>query len=548
MEFTKQTRVLFIIAGIAAVVLIGSYYYSLSDEDNPLNNYVTVSAKRGSIRRTVSATGALQAVITIQVGSQVSGRIQELYADFNSVVKKGQVLSVIDPSNFEAHLEKARANLATAKASVKISEANEINRKAELISSRANVEAYQVSHKEAARQLQRDRELFENKLISKRDLEIGQSRFEETEARMKQSGAQVNQVKALIRSAKAQLEQSKANVKQATADLHNAEVNLRYTKITSPINGVVIERNVDIGQTVAASFQAPVLFLIANDLSKMQVIAQIDEADIGTISEQASVAFNVDAFPGQDFTGKISEIRLSSKLPDSSSAAISSGGATNVVTYNVIVDVDNPGLKLRPNMTANVTFTVASTENTITIANATLRYQPRDKTPKEIRELLIDGKKTPSMDPSSMTADPLLANSSNKNQFTKAQNQGKTFQQTTTYSARAIIGPSTIEQYGIKSGPKIRFPQAEEFKPTWSLLWVLEKDGNIQPRRIKIGITDGRETAVLEGNLQEGEQVVTWEMDDESGSQRGNSPFGGLFGPRRKQNNTGKSNRGRTRN
>ena len=172
-----------------------------------------------------------------------------------------------------------------------------------------------------------------------------------------------------------------------------AEVTLHYTNIISPIDGVVIERNVDIGQTVAASFQTPTLFLIANDLSRMQLIAQIDEADIGVLSEKAKVDFTVDAFPGQVFQGKISEIRLTSKLPTSSTSGTSQtastgGTASNVVVYNVIIDVDNPQLKLRPAMTANVSFTVASAHNVLRVANSALRYRPSEMSPEAIQKLL----------------------------------------------------------------------------------------------------------------------------------------------------------------
>ena len=540
-NMTRNLRLRYLIIGIGiAVLLAAAYFYFLRASDSPIDDYLTVKVERGSIHRTVSATGTLQAVITVQVGSQASGRIQELYADFNSVVKKAQVLAVIDPSNFEAQLERARANLATTEAAVKMAEANLINREAELVSSKANLEAARVAHKEAGRQLRRDQELFEDRLISERDLENAQATFDETRARVEQFEAQINQAKASIRFAQAQVEQSKASVKQSRAELRSAEVNLRYTKITSPIDGVVVERNVGIGQTVAASFQAPVLFLIANDLSKMQVIAQIDEADIGAISERASVLFTVDAFPGETFRGRISEIRLSSKLPDSSAASTS---ATNVVVYNVIIDVDNSRLKLRPNMTANVTFTVASTEDTLMVANAALRYRPPDKSPQEIQELLSS----------------LLAASSTEaqRQDTRVANQGTPSQSSLQYhvesddggpkterggSTQPVIGPSMIEQYGIQVGPKIRFPQAEEHQATWGVLWVLE-GGQPRPRRVQFGITDGKQTVVLAGELKEGDQVITWQMSDQ-GQVQNTSPFSGVFGPRRRSSSSSGQSRG----
>ena len=560
----KRNRKVLIFGLFLSVLLVAAgYFYIFANNEDPLEKYLTVDVLRGSIRRTVSATGTLQTVITVQVGSQVSGRVQELYADFNSIVKRGQLLALIDPANFEAQLERARANLATSEAAVKMSEANLINREAELLSSRANLEARHIAHQEVTRKLRRDQELFEDRLISERDLESGQSDFDETRARVKQSEAQVSQVKAAIRSAQAQLEQSNASVKQSLAELRSAEVNLRYTKITSPIDGVVVERNVNIGQTVAASFQAPVLFLIANDLSKMQVIAQIDEADIGTISERASVHFNVDAFPEEDFTGRISEIRLSSKLPDSSSASSSAtaGGATNVVVYNVIIDVDNPQLKLRPNMTANATFTVASIENTLTVANSSLRYRPSGNSPEEIRELLFSARATSKAEsrpkaPVSQLDDspPGDTKPAFRDHSYGDSNGGSGHWNRKPHPKRArpagstqpVIGPSTTERYGIRAGPKIHFPQAEETDPTWGLLWVLDDSGQPQPRRVKFGISDGRETAVLSG-LEESEQVVTWEIPDESQVGQSTSPFSGVFGPRRRRSSSSSSKSGQRR-
>ena len=559
----------YVVVGVVLLALAAAGYYYLgmgasTDEEE----YLTVDVTRGSVRRTVSSTGTLQAVITVQVGSQVSGRIQELSADFNSVVKKGQTLALIDPANFEAQLERAKASLATAQAAVKSSDANLLNRQAELISSKANVRASQVTLEEAQRQLKRSRELSKDRVISEQELENAQATKDQAEARLSQAKAQVSQVEASIRSAMAQRDQSAANVKQARAELKMARVNLRYTIITSPIDGVVIERNVDIGQTVAASFQAPILFLIANDLSKMQVIAQIDEADIGAISELAEVDFAVDAFPRQSFRGKISEIRLSSKLPNTSSstaAAASGGGATNVVVYNVMIDVDNPQLKLRPAMTANVTFTVAREEDTLKIANAALRYRPADKDREEIEKMLPPLSASASTEQPTDSAKSMSAASDRppdsvreerrrrgpEGQRPKGKGRGRGWRGRRggrpsssgpageRANLRPVIRTSTIELYGIQAGPKIHFPAAEQSRPRGAILWVLQDD-KPEPRRVKLGITDGRETALLAGNLEEGERVITWKLDQEIGSQQAASPFSGAFGRRR---TTGRSSR-----
>ena len=556
---TLQRKPVLLVVGILILAVLGFLVWGEGEVD-PAEKYLKVEVQRGDIRRTVTSTGTLQAVVTVQVGSQVSGRIQELHADFNSVVKKGKTLAIIDPANFEAQRDRAAASLATAEASVKNAEANMVNRRAELLSSEANLEVTRVNQQETGRQLRRAKGLFEDGLIPERDLETAQAGHDQSAARLQQAEAQISQIKASIRSAGAQKEQALANVKQAKAELKMAEISLYYTNIISPIDGVVIERNVDIGQTVAASFQAPILFLIANDLAKMQVIAQIDEADIGAISEQAEVGFTVDAFPGQNFQGKISEIRLSSKLPGSSSTdAQQAGGASNVVVYNVMIDVDNPQLKLRPAMTATVNFTVASAEDVLKVANVALRFQPSDKSPEEIRAMLRDdapgsgGDSAQSrrpdgpqaradtggrrgMDPERMRAiRARMAQSGGGGPFGggRGGRPGMGRGRPAGDGAKSVIAPANTTQYGINPGLKIRFPQAEKTRSRRGLLWVLNSEGQPEPRRVRFGITDGRATAVLNGNLEEGEQVISGELATEARASSTSSPFGGLFGRRR---------------
>lgn len=582
---------------VGLVVLLAVVYLVWGGGNgDPAEKYLKVEVERGDVRRTVTSTGTLQAVVTVQVGSQVSGRIQELHADFNSVVKKGQRLAIIDPANFEAQRDRAAASLATSEAAVKNAEANLINRKAEMQSAEANLQVSRVDHQEAGRQLRRAKGLFEDGLIPERDLETAQAGHDQSAARLLQAEAQISQIKASIRSADAQREQALANVKQATAELKMAQVNLYYTNITSPIDGVVIERSVDIGQTVAASFQAPILFLIANDLAKMQVIAQIDEADIGAISEQAEVDFTVDAFPGQNFQGKISEIRLSSKLPGSGTEAQQAAGSTNVVVYNVMIDVDNPQLKLRPAMTATVTFTVASAEDVLKVANVALRYQPSDKTPEEVRAMLGDGRPgsgagapgggqpggrddqarsggRPGMDPERMRAmrarmaqggggrgfggrgmDPermramraRMAQGGGGGPF-GGGGRGMRRGGPAGDGARTVIAPAIQTQYGINPGLKIRFPQAEKARSRRGMLWVLDSEGQPEPRRVRFGITDGRDTAVLGGDLEAGEEVITGEMETRARAGSTSSPFGGLFGSRRRPQQSQQRQRGRGR-
>ncbi len=467
----------FVLAGLA----VAGYLYSSRTSTNPDSSYLTVPVSRGPIERSISATGILKAVITVQVGSQVSGRIQELYADYNSVVNRGQKLALIDPSNFEAQRERARAGLATAEAAVKNSLANITSREAELVSAKANLEAARIAQQEAQRGLTRTEELSAEKLVTKQALEQAQAALDDSQARFGQAAAQVSQAEASIHSALAQKEQAEANVQQALAELRVAEVNLRYTTISSPIDGIVIERNVDIGQTVAASLQAPTLFVIANDLSRMQLTTQVDEADIGVVSEKAKVEFTVDAFPGQSFQGKISEIRLNGSPGE---------GTSNVVVYDVIIDVDNPRLQLRPGMTATVGLTVAHLEDTLKVPNTALRYHPTNLP----REVVQD------------------ANATRRADFHRSgSNRRGAEERTSSSGIQPVLAPSG-EQYGIKAGLKVHFPDAEIGKPVPGAVWVLNADRQPERRRVILGITDGRETAVLEGDLKEGDAVITQEL------------------------------------
>lgn len=526
-------RTIYLIAALLAVgVLASGYFYVSKSSSESSENYITAEVQRGDVSRTVSSTGVLQAVVTVQVGSQVSGRIQELYADFNSVVSKGQTLAVIDPANFEAARERARASLATAEAAVRSAEATQTNRDAERVSSIANLEVARVSEAEARRQHRRAQELFTDNLVPEQDLENSKALLDQAAARVRQAEAQVRQADATIRSAKAQREQAAANVQQARAELKMADVNLRYTTITSPIDGVVIERNVDIGQTVAASFQAPLLFLIANDLSKMQVIAQIDEADIGAISEQATVEFTVDAFPNDVFQGKISEIRLSSKLPASSTPSQTSTGSGNVVVYNVIIDVENPQLKLRPSMTANVNFTVASVENVLKIPNAAIRYRPPRRTAEETARLLPLSPSVGADTGRATIAETAAYRGEPAGTEFRGGKRGRRGSKPPDDSAgnggQPVIAPSRTAQYGIEAGLKIHFPEAQQRRPVPGVVWILDAAGQAAPKRVLLGITDGRETAVLGGALEEDDRIILGEIGNEETSVEIASPFGGV--------------------
>jgi HlyD family secretion protein len=521
-KFLKLRTLLILIALLVVLVTVTALW---QNKRATAESYLTANVTRGDLRYKVSATGTMQAVITVQVGSQVSGRIQNLYADFNSVVTSGQVLARIDPSNFEAARDKAAAELATAQAAVKSAEATIANKKAELLSAKANAEAALVAFNDAQRLLTRSKELSAAGLIPDRDLETTQAAMEQAKARYSQAQAQINQIEAQLRSTNAQYEQSKAQVLQAQASLHMAEINLRYTVITSPIDGVVIERNVDVGQTVAASLQAPTLFIIAQDLTHMQVLANIDEADIGMVSENASVKFTVDAFPGETFQGKIAEVRLSSKTTQ------------NVVTYQVIIAVDNPTLRLRPGMTANITLTVAQANNVLRVPNAALRFRPSN-----VKSM--DMEKVAESSSSSSGESPEGAPPADKAADRKAEGQQRTDQAGPSARQKFMAGmsdqrggrhggskdgvankPKSDLSVTMTPGEKVHFNSASVGREAWQVVWVLDENKQPHPRRVKLGITDGSETAVLEGDLKEGDVVVVGETinPDKAGAVR--SPF-----------------------
>ena len=282
----------------------------------------TVTLARGDVVDTVGATGALEAVTTVQVGSQVSGIIDALYADFNSIVREGEVIARLEPSLFESQVEQSRANLAR---------------------SEADVARLTVALEDARTQLRRSEELADRDLIAASELEAAQ---------------------VAVRSAEAQLQSAEASVIQSRASLNQSEVNLGHTVITAPIDGIVIARQVDVGQTVAASMSAPELFIIAADLTEMQVIANIDESDVGRIRPGQPVTFTVDAYAAEEFEGTVSQIRLEPVV------------LQQVVTYATVIDVPNNDLRLKPGMTATVTLEIARRENVLRVPNSALRFRP----------------------------------------------------------------------------------------------------------------------------------------------------------------------------
>ena len=390
----------------AILVLAGTGYgfwrWGSSPKESP---YVTMPVQRGNLTQVVSSTGTLQAVVTVLVGSQISGTIDKLFADFNTKVKAGQVVAQLNQDKFKAAVDQARANLLAAE---------------------SNLAKAKVSVVDAQRTLERNRELRKRDLMAQSELDAAQTAYD---------------------AALAQVEVNKAQSAQAQAGLNQATVDLNNTVIRSPVDGIVISRNVDVGQTVAASLQAPTLFTIANDLAKMEVHTNVDEADVGNVSEGQEVSFTVDAFPARRFKGRVHQVRNAPTV------------VQNVVTYDAVVRIDNKELLLKPGMTANVQFLVNRRENVLTIPNMAIRFKPPDQK-DEAQELL-------------------------RREQTRAA---------PTIGARRTSRSPGGGGGGGRGGRRIT-------------LYVLSA-GKAEPVDVQLGITDGSKTEVREGELKENDLVI----------------------------------------
>ena len=507
LKLSKKQTSIAAISLLAVIIVTGLTVWGRTER---AQDFMTAKVERGSMRNTVSATGTLQAVTTVQVGSQVSGSIAALYADFNSTVKKDQVIAQLDPSILQAqlsssraNLDQARADLIDAKARVLAAKATAEGQRAGVSSATANLTAHRAQLEDAASFVKRQEALSESGLIAQRDLETSRTTYKAAQARYDQAEAQLQQAQVSERSAanaglaqaEAQVKQAQARLQQAAASLQLSEVNLSHTTIRSPIDGVVVSRNVDVGQTVAASLSAPTLFTIANDLTQMQVLASIDQADVGSISQSQRATFTVDAFPGQTFEGTIGQLRLNPQ------------NVQNVVTYNVMIDVLNPDLKLMPGMTTNLAFVVAERTDVIKIPNAALRFTPPGMTQEKIRELV--------------RVSPRAGDNSS---------QGGDRQKQEIQPREPRSNGSQAQQGSGRSGTRDIASR---------LVWVLGAEKQLQPRRVRVGVSDGVMTEVLQGNLQPDELIIVGQTSGSTpavASQRppGFSSPGGLSGNRRR--------------
>jgi HlyD family secretion protein len=402
-----KLKKIIIVVVILLVAAGGGYAYWRMSDTNKEPAYLTTPVTKGNVRQVVASTGTLQAVVTVVVGSQVSGTIEKLSADFNSKVKAGQVVAQLNQDKFKAAVDQARANLLAAQ---------------------ATLAKNKVTVADALRTLERNRELRKRDVMAQSELDASQTAYD---------------------AAVAQLEVSQAQISQAQAALNQNMVDLNNTVIRSPVDGMVISRSVDVGQTVAASLSAPTLFTIANDLAKMEVHTSVDEADVGNVSEGQEVSFTVDAFPVRRFRGKVHQVR---NAPTT---------VQNVVTYDAVVRIDNKEMLLKPGMTANVQFLVSEKEDVLTVPNMALRFKPPEEK-NEVQDLL-------------------------------RQEQGR---------AAPQLGARRTSRSGAGGNAGGQGRRVRQVK-----IYLL-KDGKAQPVDVQLGITDGSKTEVVAGKLSENDPVI----------------------------------------
>jgi HlyD family secretion protein len=433
--------------------------------------YRLAKVERSAITASISATGTLNPVIMVQVGTQVSGMIEKLFADFNSTVVPGQQLAQLDQASFRAKVVQAEANLDNAHAEVKNAMANVYNMRASIETARADMasrsaqrERARVAIADTKRILERQQALFARALLPRNDVETAQTAYDTAVAQYNAAQADVESAETKLRAAQAQLvaaeaqvEKANAQVRQSEAALEQARVDFERTIIRSPVTGTVISRSVDVGQTVAASLSSPTLFTIAQDLTKMQVDTNVSEADIGAVAIGQETTFTVDAYPGQVMRGTVREIR---------SAPIV---VQNVVNYNAVIAVDNPEQKLKPGMTATVSILVAQRQNALKIPKAALRFQPQ-LTPQE-REKFITA-------------------------FQKQQ------------MAIASNGRGATPRKAWQTTPKV---------------WTLTPEGAPWPIAVRLGISDDQFSELHEGSLQEGQELIIG-FNDTDGQKASSGP------------------------
>lgn len=489
----KSVVVLALLAAVAAL------YAWLGGGGSDVPQYRTVKVERGPIAAVVAASGTLNAVTTVQVGSQVSGQIKEILADFNTAVTKDQIIARIDPSTFELRVSQTRADLDAARSAVAV-------QRSALAAQEAEIARVRVNLLDAERDYLRKKTLVEKNFISPAERDKAKTLFDATRE-------QLRAVQAQRKVSEAQVASAQAAVKQREALVRQAEVELEKTIIRAPVEGTVILRNVDAGQTVAASLQAPVLFTIAQDLHDMQVEAAIDEADVGRLRVGQRVGFTVDAFPRRNFSGEIRQIRKSPL------------NVQNVISYTVVISAANADLALLPGMTANVRIEVERRDNVLKIANAALRFQPpgesqatslpnapsgaaRGGTALQRARQRLDAAVKPDATQSAKL-DAIFDTARGKfaalRDLTDAAERRRRGAPIRAEMRAQIVDLLRPEQRAIYQ--RLIAASSTRARAVAARLWLLE-DGTPKPVDVRIGLADGTSTEIVSGDLREGAEVI----------------------------------------
>ena len=500
--------------GLAAIAAAAWYWYANGDAAASRPAYRLVKIERGTISNTVTASGTLKALITVDVGTQISGQIRQLNADFNTEVKAGQVIARIDPATFEAKVREAEADLAMTKGSVLLMQARLESMVSDTRQAKSVLDLSKLD-------LQRKKDLLPSRAIA-------QSTYDQAVAAHEQADAKYQGMLAKESEQKAQIEVSRAQVQQKEATLTQRRIDLDYTYIRSPVDGVVIARNIDVGQTVAASLQSPILFTIAQDLKRMQVEVNVDEADIGRIREGLTASFTVDSFPGRTFPGQVRQVRKAPKE------------VASVITYTVVVSTQNPDLRLLPGMTANVTFQIARRDNAAMVPNAALRFRPNNARPE--RASTDADAATPGRGNAQERARQQIETLKRELELTQEQEQqviaiyrelGQKMRQMREGTAAderreemaklrrgaeekiaALLTPEQKSKYDDLRGA------ASDSGPRRGTVYLLGPNAEPKAITVMVGITDGTNTELVSGELKAGDQVIV------GGDTKGGKPPG----------------------
>jgi HlyD family secretion protein len=531
------------LTGLAVLVVLGggAGVYFASPGQGSLPTFRTQKAEEGEVVAAISASGTLAAVITVQVSSQLSGQIKDLYVDFNTEVKKDDPLALIDPQTFEARVQQGKAELDMARASLTKARADLVNVRAALSVAEANSHRALVQAQDAARDKERKTSLAGRGVFSQRDVDKAVTDADAADAALKASKAQESAQRAMVGASEAGIATAEATVRMREATLAQAQIDLDRTVIRAPVNGVVIQRNIDRGQTVAASLSAPVMFQMAQDLKDMEVYANVDEADVGRITQGQRATFTVDAYSGRTFEGQVKMVRKGPQV------------ISNVVTYVAVISAANPDLRLLPGMTATVRIVTAERPRALKVPNAALRYKPPGAS-AEVAEAAAGeapqggGFPSPEVMTQRLTQQLKLSDDQAKQirqifeearqraqaaQAARRQQQAsagpggalgvaggaggpgggagggdggaRARQQAIAETRQRVAAVLTAEQRAIFEALPQRTQQAES-RP--GRVWVLGGDGRPQSVAVRVGIGDGSFTEIVSGEIRAGQEVI----------------------------------------